>query len=197
MRKALGLKDPALQRKPKPERADQGHRPAGRSALVTQRRRFVQDGDVPVTLVRREPPTDLSRSRLQQVEAQLAAETAARAQAERALAEALSQTRDLQTKLGHAELAKNEAEERAWHAEKVLAGLQDSFEQERAARIRAERVLHLAEEAGAAAKRRLQELSQASPAPYPRSTTPEAAPKPEPVKWWLAPAPAATRSRRH
>ena len=54
------------------------------------------------------PPTS---SRLQRTEAALAAETAAREKAERSLAEAQAFAHDLQTKIGHAELAKNEAVE--------------------------------------------------------------------------------------
>src|SRR5215217_3084855 len=162
MRKALGLEGTTLRLPldPEPERGEQGHRPAERGAFSGPRRRFVRDGDVPVTVRRRDPVAEPGRSRLQQAEAHVAAETAARTQAERALAEA--QARDLQTKLGHAELAKDEAleavrrnretiteleseaaqqaallreaEERALQAEQAKAGLQASFEKERAAR---------------------------------------------------------------
>ena len=48
-------------------------------------------------------------SRLQRVEAALAAETAGREKAERALHEAQAQVQALQTKMGHNDLAKNEA----------------------------------------------------------------------------------------
>src|SRR4051794_8163553 len=111
MRKALGLEGTTL-RLPldlEPQWGEQGHRPAERGAFSGHRRRFVRDGDVPVTVRRRDPVAEPGRSRLQQAEAQVAAEAAARTQAERALAEAQVQARDLQTKLGHAELAKNEA----------------------------------------------------------------------------------------
>ncbi len=86
------------------------------------RRRFVQDGDVPVTVLRREPGHEApvhravatpvaapSSSRLQRTEAALAAETARREKAERALADLQAVLRDLQTKIGHAELTKTEA----------------------------------------------------------------------------------------
>ena len=77
------------------------------------RRRFVQDGEIPVTVVRRDPLADNApapqSSRLQRTEAALAAETAARERAERALHDAQAQIATLQTKIGHADLARAEA----------------------------------------------------------------------------------------
>lgn len=82
------------------------------------RRRFVQDGEVPVTVVRRDIPDAThagggqaapTSSRLQRVEAALAVETAGRERAERALHEAQAALQALQTKIGHNDLAKNEA----------------------------------------------------------------------------------------
>jgi chromosome segregation ATPase len=73
---------------------------------------------VPVTVVRRDAPdaahggpgqTGPTSSRLQRVEAALAVETAGRERAERALHEAQSALQALQTKIGHNDLAKNEA----------------------------------------------------------------------------------------
>ena len=51
-------------------------------------------------------PSAPTTSRLQRTEAALAAETIAREKAERSLSETQSVVRDLQTKIGHAELAK-------------------------------------------------------------------------------------------
>jgi len=226
MRKALGLEGTTL-RLPldlEPQWGEQGHRPAERGAFSGHRRRFVRDGDVPVTVRRRDPVAEPGRSRLQQAEAQVAAEAAARTQAERALAEAQVQARDLQTKLGHAELAKNEAleavrrnretiaelesevaqqaaflreaEERALQAEQAKTDLQASFEKERAARKAAEKTLRLAEEARDTAERLVRELSKASPARRGQGAKAVVEPEPEPIKWWLAPAPTGTRSRR-
>jgi hypothetical protein len=82
------------------------------------RRRFVQDGEVPVTVVRREQPDAAhasagqagpTSSRVQRIEAALATETAGRERAERALHEAQAALQALQTKIGHNDLAKNEA----------------------------------------------------------------------------------------
>jgi len=226
MRKALGLEGTTL-RLPldsEPEQREHGHRPAERGAFSGHRRRFVRDGDVPVTVRRRDPVAEPSRSRLQQVEAQVAAELAARTQAERALAEAQAQARDLQTKLGHAELTKDEAleavrrnretiteleseaaqqatlrretEERAVQAEQAKAGLQASIEKERTARKAAENALRLAEEARNTAERLMRELSKAPPAHRSRASKAVTEPEPEPIKWWLAPASVGTRSRR-
>ena len=222
MRKALGLDDPKLHLKQAPERG--GQRLAEHSA-VGHRRRFVQDGDVPVTMMRRDPVAESSFNRRQQAEAQLAAETAARAQAERALAKAQSQARDLQTKFGHTELAKTEAleairqqretitdlrskaaqqaalrreaEERVWQAEQTVAGLQDRLEKERTARKAAEKALRLVEEARDAAKRLARDLAKAPAVHRGRAAKADTKPEAKPVKWWLASAATTNRSRRH
>jgi hypothetical protein len=221
MRKALGLDGTTLHLKQATERV--GHGPAEHSA-VGHRRRFVQDGDVPVTVMRRDPVAEPSLNRLQQAEAQLRAATAARAQAERAVVEARSQARDLQTKLGHTELAKTEAleavrrhresitdlrrkaaqqaalrvEAEAWvrQAEQAVTGLQASLEKERTARKAAEKALRLAEEARDAAERLVRDLAKAAPVPRGRAAKTDTKPEPKPIKWWLAPAPTTNRSRR-
>lgn len=88
---------------------------------TAHRRKFVQDGDVPVAYVRREQTRDGAAIqpaapsalaiRLQRAEADLAAQTAARQHAERVTTEAQAALRDLRTKLGHVELAHTEAVE--------------------------------------------------------------------------------------
>jgi hypothetical protein len=121
MRKALGLLGEGPRHRPDAERMEQPARMGDRFNGGLHRRRFVQDGDIPVTVLRRDQgheapahrgvaaPAAPTSSRLQRTEAALAAETAARERAERSLAETQSIVRDLQTKIGHAELAKNEA----------------------------------------------------------------------------------------
>jgi hypothetical protein len=122
MRKALGLLGDASRHRPDTDRMEPPPRGPDRFNGGLHRRRFVQDGDVPVTVLRREPGHDAqvhrataapavppSSSRLQRTEAALAAETAGREKAERALADLQATLRDLQTKIGHAELTKNEA----------------------------------------------------------------------------------------
>ncbi len=111
MRRALGLTGDRAVRSspPQAERPQAGPpgRPAGRSSADKPRHRFVQDGAVPVTILNRHRPDEadgLPASRTA-IEAALQDERVARARAERALLDALATVRDLQTKLGHAELA--------------------------------------------------------------------------------------------
>ena len=118
MRRALGLSGDGPRPRPESERSEPASRTTGGFMQGAHRRRFVQDGEVPVTVVRRDtqdtshppggqlPPTS---SRLQRVEAALAAETAGRERAERALHDAQATVQALQTKMGHNELAKQEA----------------------------------------------------------------------------------------
>jgi uncharacterized protein (DUF4415 family) len=188
------------------------------------RRRFVQDGDIPVTVLRRDQgheapahrgvaaPAAPTSSRLQRTEAALAAETAAREKAERSLAETQSVVRDLQTKIGHAELARNEAVEalrreresftqlraegsgwqqrlqealeQARAAEQSTQDAEDQLAEERQARKIAEKALRAAESARDSAEQLVRTLSQEAPAPAP--IAPRA----------TAPLPAAPQSRR-
>ena len=170
------------------------------------RRRFVQDGDIPVTVLRRDQghelpahrgvaaPSAPTSSRLQRTEAALAAETAAREKAERSLAETQSVVRDLQTKIGHAELAKNEAIETLRREREVLAQLraegdageerlqealeqaraaehaaqecQEQLAEERHARRTAEKALRAAEVARESAEQLVRRLSEEAPVPH-------------------------------
>ncbi len=106
-----------------------------------QRRQFVRDGDVPVTIVHGD-----SGSRLQQLDAArqaLRQQTAAREEAERLLAEARNTIHDLETKLGHERLAKDEVTQQAdaerQKVEEALIVVQEELAAERALRARAER----------------------------------------------------------
>lgn len=205
MRKALGLLGEAPRHRPDADRMDQPSRIGDRFNGGLHRRRFVQDGDIPVTVLRRdqghEPPAHRgtaapaapSSSRLQRTEAALAAETAAREKAERSLAETQSVVRDLQTKIGHAELAKNEAiealrqeretiaqlrsESEAWEErlqealEQARAAVhsaqvcQEQLAEERLARKSAEKALRAAESARESAEELVRKLSEEVPTP--------------------------------
>ena len=108
-----------------------GNQGGGHQGL--HRRRFVQDGEIPVTVVRRDSAIDHTApapqsSRLQRTEAALAAETAARDRAERALTDAQAQIAALQTKIGHAELSRAEAVEAARREREAAAALRESSE---------------------------------------------------------------------
>jgi len=205
MRRALGLYGDQPRHRTEPDRSDGPQRSMDRYAPGGHRRRFVQDGDVPVTIVRRDGNPDPlanrpaaqvppSQSRLQRTEAALAVETAARDRAERALADAQAIIRDLQTKIGHAELAKNEAleaarREREAHAtlqaahddherqlaeadehvkaaEQALETAEATLFDERSARRAAERSLREAVAARESAELLLQEMSE-EPTPEP------------------------------
>ena len=205
MRKALGLMGEGHRHRADPERSEAPHRSSDRFSGGLHRRRFVQDGDIPVTVVRRDQSHDLpvhrgtpaavqpSNSRLQRTESALAAETAAREKAERSLADVQALVHDLQTKIGHAELAKNEAietlrrerdvasqlraEAHGWReqlddaraqvkaAEQAAASWQDQLNEERQARKSAEKALRLAESAREEAERLVHALSEEAPAP--------------------------------
>ncbi len=132
MRKALG----ALGEKPRLRlNDDQPKRVLDRSGAGLHRRRFVQDGDVQVTVLRHKPPSGLTgaaapppTNRLQQIEQALAAESFARHRAEQALADTQSVVRDLQTKIGHANLAKTEAVEALQREREIVATLRADLE---------------------------------------------------------------------
>ena len=106
-----------------------------------QRRQFARDGDVPVTIVHSD-----SGSRLQQLDATrqaLRQQTTAREEAERLLVDARNTIHDLETKLGHERLARDEVTQRI-NAERVqieeaLTAVQVELVTERAVRARAER----------------------------------------------------------
>jgi hypothetical protein len=210
MRKALGLLGEGQRHRSDPERGDQPHRGGDRFSGGLHRRRFVQDGDIPVTVLRRDPAHDLpahrgtppsappTTSRLQRTEQALAAETAAREKAERSLADVQAVAHDLQTKIGHAELAQNEAIEalrrerevttqlradaRAVHdqldealaqaraAEQVSVSCQDQLAAERHERKTTERALRVAEAARDEAERLVRTLSEGTPVDRPVDT---------------------------
>jgi len=151
MRKALGLLGETPRHRPEPERSEAPTRTPGTLGMFgggggggaggLHRRRFVQDGDVPVTVLRRgeagpdaaahrgaAAPLAAQSSRLQRAESLLAIETATREKAERALHDALQSLRDLQTKIGHAELARNEAQDILRREREAAAASRTMFE---------------------------------------------------------------------
>jgi hypothetical protein len=161
-----------------------------------QRRRFVQDGEVPVTVLRGNEGSGApaqAGNRIAELEAALDAERAAHAAAARCLEEARASIRSLQTRLGHAELAFDEA----------IAG-------ERRARTEAEKALQEILAAGRTVEDQPKEAvgrSSAEPPierpPRGRTNAPRppkaaAAPdrrEPQPVKWWASSYRAKKRRR--
>ena len=208
MRRALGLDGEALRMRPPQERTDPPPRPAERFVMGGHKRRFVHDGEVPVTVVhglvsgRREhhdgngsrnanhtPPTN----RLEVAEAALAAEIATRERIERALQEAQAAVRDLRTKLGHADLAHQETAGALQRERETVTALRVALEaaQAEASAARAEadaarqaehaaaQAQHVAEQARHMAEHALEELRTPRPAPtQPVVVAEEEAPRP-------------------
>lgn len=152
MRRALSALGPRgmIRSRGDNDRADNAGPPGGNTMRLqdrfnqaAHRRKFVQDGDVPVAYVRREQARDGVAAqpagpsalaiRLQRAEADLSAQTAARQHAERAANDAQATLRDLRTKLGHVELAHSEAVE-ALRREREQQSARRQAEQEIASR---------------------------------------------------------------
>jgi hypothetical protein len=90
-----------------------GDAPTRSSARGSQphRHRFVRDGEVPVTILRRDhqPDGEHGANQLDAARQAIRSEATAKVRAERLLEEAQAMIRDLQTKLGHERRAKAEA----------------------------------------------------------------------------------------
>ena len=167
MRRALGL-----DREPPPV-SQPTHSPNPSNGLH-QRRQFVRDGDVSVSVVHSD-----SGSRLQQLDAArhaLREQTTAREEAERALADARNTIHDLETKLGHERLAKDEVTQRAGaerqKVEEALTGVQEELAAERALRARAERERDEAAVARQTAEQRLRQRTAVKAALPPSAQLP-------------------------
>jgi len=217
MRRALGLSgnrngqraQPRLEQLTKPlahpSSRDPGDRP---------RQRFVQDGDVPVTLVGRPRPPEADMHAASEsrnvIEAALQDERAARARAKRELQDALATVRNLQTKLGHAELAHREALDAARSARGAAEALQAEHREREAgwredlaagravteaalheavlARARAERGLQAASATGSASnsqKALAKPTAKVSAKGASKAAATPGQREPRPVKWWL------------
>jgi chromosome segregation ATPase len=99
MRRALGLDDRPLSR-PDPEQT---------TSLSSQhrQRRFVRDGEVPVTVIHRDESGGINQ--LEVARETIQSLTAAQEELERSLTAAQETIRDLQTKLAHERIARDEA----------------------------------------------------------------------------------------
>ena len=228
MRRALGL-DGEGRLRPPPERTEQPQpRNMERFTLGGHKRRFVQDGEVPVMLVhgltagRRSEHADSNpartataaapTNRLEVAETALAAEIASRDRAEKALVEAQAVIHDLRTKLGHADLARQEAvatllREREAAAE-LRVSLREALEQ---VEVLGQRVPEHVAEHVPTVRRGRPPRAEAAPtvaeppkrrgrkpgprmlgvAAHPGTPAPPAAAgdgvrEPKPVRWWLA-----------
>ena len=197
MRRALGLGSDGPS-----QPAPMAPPPAPAMGLHPQRRRFVRDGEVIVQHKEHSAAGETGTNQLAAARQALREQFAAREEAERALAEVQSANRDLQTKLAHERLARDEAVNRAeaarQAAEQALQAIREELESERARRLHAE-------EKSAAAHERLHEsprqpdLLEAAPTPRRRGRPPKVR-QPEPetepestegqdqsdfVEWWV------------
>jgi hypothetical protein len=146
-----------------------GRAPTRSSAIgpQPQRRRFVRDGEVPVTVLRgvHQPDGEHGANQLDAAQQAMRSEATAKERAERLLAEAQAVIRDVQTKLGHEHLAKNEVLETVRRLETetqvavhALETAEAELAAERLARHNAEDALAEALEAGMEAERRLRDV---------------------------------------
>jgi hypothetical protein len=158
MRRALGLRDPA----PSPS-GPVPIRPAP-NGPSRPHRRFIRDGEVPVEVVHHE---GAGTNQLEAARQTIRALTTAREQAERQLVEAQATIRDLETKLAHERLARDEAAQRASvereEREKALQLARAELEAERIAKRAAEEQLATALDRSAKAERHRQEVSRSFP----------------------------------
>ena len=199
VRRALGLSTDASG----PARSTQAARSGERFGADRPKSRFVQDGEVTVVMLRRDngqhaadPHSATGRSpaiRLDAVEKALKTEQHGREVAERTLAEAQVTIRDLQTKLGHALLVRDEARSNAERVEIEKQALQQVLATEHEARQTSEQRLL---DVTTASPRRAAETKSEAGTPAPAASiiktvakiTPSrrsARAEPKPVKWWI------------
>ncbi len=195
MRRALGLQSDGP---PQPTPTAPASTPT--MGLHPQRRRFVRDGEVIVQHKEHSAAAETGTNQLAAARQALREQTTAREDAERALADAQVAVRDLQTKLAHERLARDEAVNRAeaarQAAEQSLQALREEFEAERARRLQAEEKTAVAAERHRAPPRQA-DLLEPAPAPRRRGRPPkvhqtEHAAEPigseeqsEFVEWWV------------
>jgi hypothetical protein len=173
-----------------------------RSGGDRQRRRFVQDGEVPVVLVGGSALASGSThatNRLADAEVALEAERKARLSAEKMLAAAQALVHDLQTKIGHANLAHDEAVETARGLQAQKDALEAVLVAERETRATAQLILDLtlSDPTQTGIRHRTEQRHAAMPAlaetPVKRRGRPPgsrnkakatAGKEPLPVRWW-------------
>jgi hypothetical protein len=191
MRQALGLdKRPAA---PHQATAQQSHDPS------RQRRRFAQDGEVPVVMLHRSRDADgVAENKLATLTSELREERVSRARAERALEEAQLTIQSLQTKVAHAEMMYEEklGSERQLRlqAETMIAELTQRASQPlppvaeavKAPDIQASLPLPAQPEPPVVAERtpalKIRTATKRAPKPAAVSAEPEEA---QPIEWWL------------
>ena len=127
MRRALGLRNTSqTQAIPLPATPTA-------STSHPQRRRFVRDGEVPVSVIHRDQGDASGTNALEAARQALREQVAAREHAEHLLQEAQATIHDLQTKLAHERLARDEAVQRVDSEKQVVEQALQSVREELAA----------------------------------------------------------------
>ncbi len=98
-----------------------------------KRRRFVRDGEVPVTVIHRDQGDASGANALEAARQAVREQIAAREHAERLLQEAQATIHELQTKLAHERLAKDEAVQRVDSEKQIVEQVLQSLREELAA----------------------------------------------------------------
>ena len=156
MRRALGLRNTS--------QTQAISLPAAPSASIShpQRRRFVRDGEVPVSVIHLDQGDASGTNALEAARQTLREQVTAREHAEHLLQDAKALIHDLQTKLAHERLARDEAVQRAGGerqvVEQALQSVQDELTLERASRQKAEQKHDEAVTARQKAEERLLEM---------------------------------------
>lgn len=195
VRRALGL----IGATPGPAHATHAARSSDRFTTDRPKSRFVQDGEVPLVMLRRDngqhasdshsPNSRSPASRLDALEKALKTEQQARETAERSLTDAQASIRDLQTKLGHALMVRDEARAMAERVESEKQALQTSLAAEHEARQASDQLLlnAITTPSRPAAAETKSQAEQPPPAfrPIAKKSPGRRVATPKPVKWWV------------
>jgi hypothetical protein len=136
MRRALGLKDTS------PVRSETAPQLASPGRSRPQRRQFVRDGEVLVSIIHSDQDDSAGANKLDAARQALQEQAAAREHVGRLLQEAQATIHDLQTKLAHERIARDEAVQRVDSekqvVEQALRRMQEELAIERDLRLKAE-----------------------------------------------------------
>jgi hypothetical protein len=156
MRHALGLCNTSLSQATPPLATPTA------STSHPQRRRFVRDGEVPVSVIHRDQNDAFGANALETARQAVREQVAARERADHLLQEAQATIHDLQTKLAHERLGRDEAMQRAAGdrqvVEQALQSVQEELTVVRASRQKAEQERARAIAARQEAEERLLEM---------------------------------------
>jgi hypothetical protein len=188
MREALGLG----KRSESVTHPQQNHTPHT-SDPTRVRRRFAQDGDVPVVVLGRSREAEAAQeSRVATLETKLQEERAARQTAERTVESCQATIQSLRTKLAHSEMAIDEARaaERQARAEAAAAIERQAQLQTQVQQVAESEPVSRAEAMAVPPPPRLVREPR-----KPKVVADSDEPEPQPIEWWLPSFRAQTRGR--